>query len=103
MKLNNTLMMAALSLLSALTVQAANIKISSLPFVISAPGTYVLTGNLVCANPEISAITINSPVAGSIVLDLKGYTISCITPGVSSGSVGISISGNLVGGSITIR
>jgi hypothetical protein len=38
-----TLVMAALSLFSVLSSEAANIKITSLPFNITAPGTYVLT------------------------------------------------------------
>jgi hypothetical protein len=60
MKLKNTLLMAVLGLtMSALTLhtahaqvvqtqaaKSASIKISALPFNITAPGTYVLTGNL---------------------------------------------------------
>jgi hypothetical protein len=67
--------MVAFSLLSALSVQAANIKITSLPFAITAPGTYVLTGNL--TSPSASnAITIDASVTGPVVLDLKGFTLT---------------------------
>jgi hypothetical protein len=37
---------AAACLMIPLAAQSANIRISSLPFAITAPGTYVVTGNL---------------------------------------------------------
>jgi hypothetical protein len=77
---------AALGLImSALTAQAAptpNIPISSLPFTISAPGTYVLTRNLtypLISNgglTDIPAITIPTNIPGRIAVDLKGFTLT---------------------------
>jgi hypothetical protein len=85
MKLKSTLLMAAFGLLSALSAQAANIKISSLPFTITAPGTYVLTGNLTFSSYTGPGINISSAAAGPIVLDLKGFTIT--GDGVSSTAI----------------
>jgi hypothetical protein len=67
--------MAAFSLLSVLSAQAANIKISALPFSITASGTYVLTGNLSYTGSS-AAIGISAPMAGAVILDLKGFTIT---------------------------
>jgi hypothetical protein len=93
MNLKTTLLVPAFGLImSALTVhsgyaqavptQAAkstSIKISSLPFRIATPGTYVLTGNLTfsgtSSNPG-GGINISTGVAGPVVVDLKGFTIS---------------------------
>jgi hypothetical protein len=80
------------SLIIALTAQAANIPISSLPFTISAPGTYVLTGNLTCTSPAngangfTGAIVINVP-GGGVTLNLKGFTITFAAGGAASGIV----------------
>jgi hypothetical protein len=88
------LLTATFSLLSVLTVQAANtqlattqsaktstIPISYLPFNITAPGTYVLTRNLTYnGGSSGTAITISTTVAGPVVLDLKGFTISAVNP-----------------------
>jgi hypothetical protein len=66
-----------------------DIKISSLPFTITTPGTYVLSSNLSLSgappvqgglspivNPADYAITINTAAAGPVILNLKGYTLS---------------------------
>jgi hypothetical protein len=70
--------MAAFGLaMSALSVQSANIKISSLPFYITAPGTYVLTGNPSYVGGGTNpAISINGTIAGPVIVDLKGFTIT---------------------------
>ena len=85
--LKNTLLTAAFALImSALSAQSANIPILALPFKITAPGTYVLTRNLIyslAANVAPGspgspppAITISSTTPGQIVLDLKGFSIT---------------------------
>jgi hypothetical protein len=101
MKINNTLMMAAFSLLSALSAQAANIQIMSLPKNITTPGTYVLTANLTCPTP-VSAITINLLVAGRVIIDLNGFTLS---PYPNTGSLvgAILILGNPTASKIIIQ
>jgi hypothetical protein len=92
MKPTKLLLMAAFGLImSALTVQAANtqlattqaaksttIPISFLPFPpITAPGTYVVTGNLSYTSGGTNpAISINGPIAGPVIVDLKGFTIT---------------------------
>lgn len=92
MNLQNTLLMPAFGLLmSALAVQTAHtqiattqaakstsIKIYALPFNIIAPGTYVLTSNLTFPPPNNfgPAITISSTIAGPVVLDFKGFTMT---------------------------
>jgi len=103
---------AALSLAGAFTAQAdppkkappppPPIPISSLPFAIYAPGTYVLTGNLSypatdSVNPV--AIGINIPAQGlgsAIILDFKGFTITNTTTdaNLQSRSQGIRIVSN---------
>jgi hypothetical protein len=55
--------------------QAGNIPISALPFNITSPGNYFLTGNLT-APPTVSSINISTAIAGPVVLDLNGFTIS---------------------------
>jgi hypothetical protein len=100
-------LLAALCLISALTGQAAptpNIPItqSQLPFTISAPGTYVLTGNLTSA--AALGITIEIPaggLSGPVVLDLKGFTISSDSP--TTGIQIESTSGASVSSPVTIR
>lgn len=49
--------------------------INSVPTTISSPGTYQVTKDLICP-ANVTAITINSPKAGKIVLDLGGFTLS---------------------------
>jgi hypothetical protein len=81
-------LLAALCLISALTAQAApkpppiTITQSQLPFTISAPGTYVLTGDLnfttlsTGTTGPIPAIAIANNVNGAVVVDFKGFTIT---------------------------
>jgi hypothetical protein len=54
----------------------ANTQISVLPFDITAPGTYVLTGNLTNSAAGVSAINISTALTGPVVLDLSGFTIT---------------------------
>ena len=60
--------------------------ISSLPFTISTSGTYVLSGNLTDAGPDI-AITVE---ASNVVIDLKGFTLSAL-PTTNNKSFGIFV------------
>jgi hypothetical protein len=62
------------ALIGSLAAQAAN-KIAALPYTITAPGTYELTSNLTCLVAG-NAITINVPVAGTVVVNLNGFTIN---------------------------
>jgi hypothetical protein len=75
---------AALILAGALTAQAAPppviITSDKLPFTISAPGTYVLTSNLTTAS---NAIVVNAPIAGPVIIDLKGFSITGPGPSVA--------------------
>jgi hypothetical protein len=107
----------ALSLAGALTTQAAPPKknpppppilISSLPFTITAPGTYVLTGNLsyTASGTKPVAITINVPtgsIGSAIILDFNGFTIT--NSSINTTVYGIDIqSPNATGASpVTIR
>jgi hypothetical protein len=103
----NILLTAALALtMSAFSAHAGNTQsvatkagspvgnpISTLPFNITAPGTYVLTGNLTSSLlrsgnwPCLGAINISTAVAGPVVVDLKGFTIT--GPGSNSFAVTI--------------
>ena len=79
-------------IMSALSAQAANVIISSLPFTITAPGTYVLTGDLTCPAASGSpreAINIPSTLQGPVDFDLKGFTIT----GSGGLAIGVSIGG----------
>jgi hypothetical protein len=92
MKLQNTLLMAVLGLtMGALTAQSANIQISSLPFNITAPGTYILTGNLISSatrtSTDTGAINISTAITGAVAVALKGFTIT----GPGSNSFGVTI------------
>jgi hypothetical protein len=90
MRLKSSLLMAAFGLLSALSAQAANIKITSLPFAITAPGTYVVTGNLTFpATTNVAAITISTAIQGPVIVDLKGFTLT----GAAGDSIGVGIGG----------
>ena len=102
----NTLLTAALGLLTSVlsvtsyaqAVQAQagtppNIQISSLPFAIAAPGTYVLAADLTCPTPQGIAIVIPSNLSGPVILDLKGFTIT----GGGILSTGVGIGGGFVG------
>ena len=89
------LLTVSLSLImSAITAQAAPkknppppIQISSLPFVISAPGTYVLTANLTAPiTPyKVGAINIATVIIGPVIVDLKGFAITGPGPWESGG------------------
>jgi hypothetical protein len=93
MKTVNKILLMILAIFASFTasVQAAIIRISTLPFTISAPGTYVVTRDLSWFDPSGQpAITIQSPdngfagFAGPVILDLQGHTIT----GNSQGGVG---------------
>lgn len=43
---------------------------------ITAPGTYVLTGDLICPTTAPNAIDIQPPSAGPVIVDLKGFSIT---------------------------
>jgi hypothetical protein len=91
---------------SAIATQAApkstSIKISSLPFTITAPGTYVLTGNLSYTGGGINpAISINGTIAGPVILDLKGFTLTGDVGTNYNACISISGSGGLY--PVTIR
>ena len=76
--------MKTILLLLALTIGNAYsatvpipIPINSVPITISSPGSYQVTKNLICTS-SLPAITINSPTAGKIILDLGGFTLSAV-------------------------
>ena len=74
---------------STLAAKSAKFQISSLPFNITAPGTYVLTGDLSSSVPGVPAIRISTALTGPVVLDLKGFTITAnSSPGGSLISLG---------------
>jgi hypothetical protein len=92
MNLKNTLATAAFGLImSALAAQSASITISSLPYPITAPGTYVLTGNLTFSSPPsgdaVAAITIATSISEPVILDLKGFTLT----GSGGNTLGVGI------------
>jgi hypothetical protein len=109
------LLTAAFNLImSALSAQAANtqlattqaaktstIPISYLPYPITAPGTYVLTGNLTLTSGNLGGINVLTNVSGPVVIDLKGYTIT--GPGTPSSGVLLSDTGSINTYPITIR
>jgi hypothetical protein len=75
---------ATLSLAGALTAQTTtpvqNTQIRALPFTISSPGTYVLKSDLTYSgngnNFNQGAIIINAASGGTVILELKGFTIT---------------------------
>jgi hypothetical protein len=76
-KLKNTLLVAAFSLItSIIAASGADIPITTLPFNITAPGTYVLTGNLSFPQSQSNAITINSTVVGAVDLNFRRFAIT---------------------------
>lgn len=76
--------------MSALSAQSADVIISSLPFTITAPGTYVLARNLTFSSySNGSAITISPSPAGAVDLNLKGFTIT--GPGGQTTGVAIAL------------
>ena len=84
MKRLTLILMAAFGLImnailaSAQTVRSVPIPISSVPFAITAPGTYVLTGNLTTGQVDsiYQAILIGTNIQGPVVLDLKGFKLT---------------------------
>jgi hypothetical protein len=91
-------------LASALTLAssfAVPIPITAVPFAITAPGTYVLSSNLTSFASQ-PAITIDSPTAGQIILDLGGFTLQ-FNPNFGPGHSGIAIQSNSTSSNITIR
>jgi hypothetical protein len=101
------LLMAALGLtMSATPLHAANIQIMSLPYTISAPGTYVLTKDLIYTGTG-TAISVLGNLTAPVVLNLKGHTLTGSgKPGISTEnfSVAVFVSGNGPGvSSITIE
>jgi hypothetical protein len=115
MKPKNTLLMLAF-LLSAISTEAAVIQISSLPFNIIAPGTYVFASNLNFTDitntqdtglmDAYPAITISTSLTGPVVLDLKGHALTgsgvlgTLGSGfwLTSGGTGIAVGYALPGG-----
>jgi hypothetical protein len=79
-RINTLFQTAAFGLImSAIAAQAANIQITSipsLPYTIAAPGTYVLTKNLSYPAQTGFAINILTTLAGPVVLDFQGHTIT---------------------------
>ena len=72
-----------------------NIVISSLPYTVSAPGTYVLNGDLTLPAPQgagVAAINILTTLSGPVVLDLRGHTI--VGSGGANQNFGVSIEGS---------
>ena len=74
----------------------ARTPISSVPFTISAPGSFYLTRNLTVASGDAISIT-----ADDVTLDLNGFTISS-TASPASGS-GVSLPGSPPRRNLTIR
>jgi len=76
-------------IMSAIVAAATDIPITSLPYTITAPGTYVFIQDLTYSDPNIPAITINPPfgAASVIVLDLRGHTLAGLA--TSSATTGI--------------
>jgi hypothetical protein len=89
--------------MSAITAQSADVQITSLPFTIGVPGTYVITGNLSFTAPTppnastyYAAILVPTSLPGPVILDLKGFTLTSNGANVTA-SVGVGIGGGFVG------
>jgi len=96
MNRNIIILAAVLGLLmNTLPAPAANIPIPSLPFTITAPGTYVLTSDLT-SSAVGNAISIAMGIQGPVVVDLRGFTIT----GPGESSIGVSIGLNVPGSAI---
>ena len=67
---------------------ATGTPIGSVPFIISAPGKYFLVANLTYGSVSGPAINIS---ADEVILDLNGASLQ--GPGVSSGAIGVLVSG----------
>ena len=96
-KLIVTLTTAFSLIMIALSAQAADTTIPSLPFTISAPGTYVLAANMSFTSQQNGnaqgAISIPANLPGPVIVDLKGFTIT----GNGGTSVGVTIGGAFTG------
>jgi hypothetical protein len=97
------LLTAALSLImsaSGFSGPAAPIPITSFPFYISGPGTYVLLTDLVCSAKY--AITINNVAPfGDVVLDMRGHSITGVPFTEAGRAFDIQLSGPK--GGVTIK
>jgi hypothetical protein len=87
MNLKHSLLTVTLGLItSALPAFAGDTVISAVPYTISSAGTYILTSNLTSTNASQPAITIDTTnLTGPVVLNLKGYEISCPASGTVTG------------------
>jgi len=95
MKLKNTLLIVFALMTTLIAANAANIPITSLPFNITAQGTYVLKGNMsYLATNDIPAITIANNINGTVIVDLKGFTITGGGESQNGVSFGVTI-GNI--------
>jgi hypothetical protein len=112
-RINTKLLTVALGLIMSATAQAAPkknppppppppIPIPSLPFTISAPGTYVLTSNMTAPiTPyKVGAINIPTGIIGPVIVDLQGFAITGPGPFLSSGVTDCIIIGS-VGSGVT--
>jgi hypothetical protein len=99
MQISKLLLMAAFGLITSALSANAQTTIWTVPYTISAPGAYVLGSNIASSVFGASAITINSPTSGKIILDLGGYTLQTYF----SNSTGILIQANPASSSITVR
>jgi parallel beta-helix repeat protein len=90
------LLTAALGLIMSATAQAANVQITSLPFNITAPGTYVLVSDLFYTPQSGAAITISPNLSAPVVLNLKGHTLTggVTIPVTNNSSDGVFVNGN---------
>jgi hypothetical protein len=90
------LLMAALGLIMSATAQAANVQITSLPFSITTPGTYVLVSDLSYTPQSGAAITISGNLSAPVILNLKGHTLtgSVVIPLTNNSSDGVFINGS---------
>jgi hypothetical protein len=91
--------MAALGLImSGLAAQSANIQITSLPFSITAPGTYVLVSDLNYTAQSGAAITILPNLSGPVILNLRGHTLTgsvILGQTLTSQCFGVNITGTV--------
>lgn len=79
--------MAALGLtMSALPAQSADVQITTLPFLITAPGTYVVNSDLTITGgfPAISLAP--SVSTGKIIINLNGHTVIAPVPPEEKGA-----------------
>jgi hypothetical protein len=77
-KINHSLLTTALSLVTTVfAASGANIPITTLPFNITVQGTYVLKADLnYLAVSNTPAIVIANNISGTVLVDLRGFTIT---------------------------